>query len=101
MPIIKAADLAFGRLQSPDLDLAERFLTDFGLVKVERTRTALYMRGTGRRHHVHITELGEPRYLSLGWESASMDDLHKLSTVAGASGIENLDEPGGGKRVRL
>ena len=32
---------------------------------------------------------------------ASMDDLEKLSRVEGASPIENIDEPGGGKRVRL
>ena len=32
---------------------------------------------------------------------ASMDDLEKLSRVDGASPIESIDEPGGGKRVRL
>ncbi len=101
MPVIKIAGLAFGRLRSPDLDLAEQFLTDFGLIRVERTPTALYMRGTGPSHHVHITELGEPRYLSLAWQTSSYEDLERLAKIDGASGIETLDEPGGGKRVRL
>ena len=33
MPVAKVTDIAFGRLQSPDLDLAEEFLTDFGFVR--------------------------------------------------------------------
>jgi hypothetical protein len=101
MPVTKIAGLVYGRLRSPDLDVAEQFLSDFGLVRAERTSTALYMRGTGPSHHVHITELGEPRYVSLGWQAASPEDLERLARIEGSSGIENLDEPGGGKRVRL
>ena len=58
MPTIKVADIAWGRLQSPDLDVAEEFLTDFGMVRAARTGTALYMRGTDPSHHLHVTELG-------------------------------------------
>ena len=59
MPVIKAYDLAYGRLRSPDLDRQEKFLTDFGMVRADRTKTALYMRGTDAPHHIHVTELGE------------------------------------------
>ena len=38
MPVIKAFDLAYGRLRSPDLDKQEEFLTDFGMVRAERTK---------------------------------------------------------------
>ena len=31
MPVVKVRDIAFGRLQSPDLDQAEQFLLDFGM----------------------------------------------------------------------
>ena len=52
--MIKVADITFGRLQSPDLDVAEEFLTDFGMVKVDCQRQA-GMRGAGNRpgdpHH--------------------------------------------------
>src|SRR5262245_25257498 len=101
MPVIKAFDLAYGRLRSPDLDKQEEFLTDFGMVRAERTKTALYMRGTDAPHHIHVTELGEPRYVGIAVYAASLEDLERVSRVEGASGIEHLDEPGGGKRVRL
>jgi hypothetical protein len=39
MPVVKASDIAFARLQVPDMDVAERFLLDFGLQPVERTAT--------------------------------------------------------------
>ena len=101
MPVIKAYDLAYGRLRSPDLDKQEEFLTDFGMVRADRTRNALYMRGTDAPHHIHVTELGEPRYVGVAVHAASMEDLEKISRVDGASPIEDIDEPGGGKRVRL
>src|SRR5881398_3927190 len=100
-PVIKAADLAYGRLRSPDLDKQEEFLTAFGMVRAERTKNALYMRGTDEPHHIHVTELGEPKYVGIAFHAASADDLEKLSRSEGASKIENIDEPGGGKRVRL
>ena len=101
MPAIKAFDLAYGRLRSPDLDQQEEFLTDFGMVRADRTKNALYMRGTDAPHHIHVTELGEPRYVGLAVHAASIEDLKKISRADGASPIEDIDEPGGGKRVRL
>src|SRR6185437_8352812 len=101
MAVVKVRDLAFGRLRSPDLDLQEEFLTAFGMVRAERTPTALYMRGTDPTHHIHVTEKGEPAFLGFAWYAAREDDLKELAKLPGASGIETLDEPGGGKRVRL
>ena len=79
MPLIKVTDLAYGRLRSPDLDLAEEFLTHFGMVRSERTENALYMRGTDPAHHVHVTEKGEPGFVGLAYYAASMDDLKRLA----------------------
>src|SRR5437762_13570730 len=101
MPVIKAFGLAYGRLRSHDLDKQEEFLTDFGMVRTDRTRNALYMRGTDAPHHIHVTDLGESRYVGIAVHAASMEDLEKISRVEGASSIEDIDEPGGGKRVRL
>ena len=101
MPVIKAADLGYGRLRSPDLDKQEEFLTAFGMVRADRTKTALYMRGTDAPHHIHVTELGDPKFVAIGLHAASPDDLEKLSRLPGASKVEDVDEPGGGKRVRL
>jgi len=101
VPITKVVDIAYARLAAPDLDLAEEFLTHFGLVRAARTPTALYMRGSDPAHHLHITELGEPRFIGFAYQAASDDELAKLARISGASGIETMDEPGGGKRVRL
>src|SRR5687767_13262813 len=101
MPVIKAREIAYGRLRSPDLDLQEEFLTDFGMQRVARTPTALYMRGTDPMQYLHVTEKGDPALLALAWHAKSEDDLKTLAKVPGASGIEHLDAPGGGMRVRL
>src|SRR5216110_1009724 len=101
MPFVKVADLAYGRLQSPSLDQAEEFLTHFGMVRSERTPSALYMRGTDPAHHLHVTHLGPSKFIGLAFYAESEGDLKKLAKAPGASGIENLDEPGGGKRVRI
>ena len=97
----KVTDIAYGRFRAPDLDVAEEFLTRFGLHRTERTDKALYMRGTDPNHHVHVTEKGDPKFLGLAYYVDSEDDLKRLAKAPGASGVENIDEPGGGKRVRL
>jgi catechol 2,3-dioxygenase-like lactoylglutathione lyase family enzyme len=101
MPVAKVTDIAFGRLQSPDLDLAEEFLTDFGMVRAARTKDALYMRGTDAAHHLHVTHLGEPKFIGFAYYARNEEDLDRLSRVEGASPVEASDEPGGGKRVKL
>ncbi len=101
MPGIKVTDIAWGRLRSPDLDAQEEFLTRFGLVRTERTANALYMRGSDPLHHIHVTEKGEPKFVGFAYHAASEDDLHRLAKAPGASAVEPIDEPGGGKRVRL
>ncbi|HTW88141.1 MAG TPA: VOC family protein [Candidatus Binataceae bacterium] len=103
MSTIKVTDFVFGRLQAPDLDREEEFLSDFGMVRAERTKNALYMRGTGPSPYLHVTELGpEPRYLGAAFSAGSEEDLRKIAGLEEAvSGVEALDAPGGGKRVRI
>ena len=101
MPVIKVMDLAYGRLRSPDLDAAEEFLTHFGMIRAARTPTALYMRGTDAHHHLHVTEKGDPAFIGLAYYASSPDDLQRLAKLPGASPVESIDEPGGGRRVRL
>jgi catechol 2,3-dioxygenase-like lactoylglutathione lyase family enzyme len=101
MAWIKATDMAYGRLQAPDLDVAEEFLTRFGMVRADRTSTALYMRGTDPAHHLHVTEKGEPKFVGFAYYAESEEALRRLAKAPGASAVEAIDEPGGGKRVRL
>ena len=64
------------------------FLTRFGMNRAERTDSALYMRGTDPRHHLHVTEKGDPRFVGLAYYVDSEDDLKRLAKAPGASGIE-------------
>ena len=66
-----------------------------------RTADRLYMRGTDPAPFIHVTHLGEPRFLGLGFAAQSEADLHRLATMDGASAVEDMDDPGGGRRVRL
>ena len=84
MAQIRVADMAFGRLRSPDLDVMEEFLTRFGLVRSARTPTALYMRGTDPPHHLHVTEKGDPKFVGFGYHAESEDDLKRLAKAARA-----------------
>jgi catechol 2,3-dioxygenase-like lactoylglutathione lyase family enzyme len=100
--MIKVTDLAYGRIGAPDLDKMEEFLLDFGMVRADRTKNALYMRGTdGDHHHLHVTELGDPVHIGMAWWAKNEEELEKVSKMPGAGDIHEMDEPGGGKRVLL
>ena len=102
MAIVKVAELAYGRLRAPDLDLMEEFLVHFGMTRAARTADALYMRGTDARHHIHVTELGQAAFVGFAYLAQSRDDLERLAARApGASAVEAIEAPGGGHRVRL
>ncbi len=64
---VVVADMLYPRLAAPDLGELEEFLTAFGMVKVERTGTKLFMRGTGTSHHLYVAELGDPRFLGIAF----------------------------------
>jgi|TARA_B100001964_G_C14143322_1_gene558505 catechol 2,3-dioxygenase-like lactoylglutathione lyase family enzyme len=99
--MVNVFDIAFVRLRSPDLDRQEKFLTDFGLFTSERSAKALYMRGTDPFHHIHVTELGEPIFVGLAFHVMNEEVLQAASKLSGASPIQDVDEPGGGRRVVL
>jgi len=93
--------MSYVRLSSPDIDRMEAFLLDFGMQTVHRDARRLYMRGIGNAPYLHVTELGEPGVISLAYEVADDAMLAAFARLPGTTGIEALDAPGGGKRVRL
>ena len=101
MPVIKVKDIAFGRIKSPDLEAQEEFLTEFGMIRAERTNDALYMRGTDTDQFIHVTHKGDPCFVGFAYNASSEEDLERVSKIEGASEVESMNEPGGGKRVRL
>ena len=50
---IKVTDIAYARVSVPDLEAAEQFLTDFGLIKVERVITS---------YSIHYTKLYDTEF---------------------------------------
>ncbi len=101
-PVVKIRDLAYVRLRVPDLDKMETYLSDFGMTRSARTEGALFMRGTGDRHHLHISERADAAGLAaFGFLADSAADLDALAKVPGASAVHDIDEPGGGRRVVL
>ncbi|HEY1607983.1 MAG TPA: VOC family protein [Paraburkholderia sp.] len=95
------SDIAYVRLSAPDLGRMEAFLEDFGMVKVHRDAKRLYMRGVGQAPFLHVTELGEPGVISCAYEVRGAAMLADLAKLPGACGVETIDEPGGGQRVRV
>ena len=94
------SDLAYCRLRLPDLDKAEQFLVDFGLVAVGTDAGRRFYRGSDPAPYCYVTEPGEERFLGFAFKAKSADDLDRLSAEAGLP-IEAIDAPGGGSRVRL
>ena len=92
MAVIKVKDLAYGRLRAPDLDAMEEFLIHFGMRRADRTKDALYMRGTDPDHHLHITELGEPAFVGFAYHADSEADLERVAATPGASDVEDIDD---------
>jgi 3-(3-hydroxy-phenyl)propionate hydroxylase len=100
-PIAKAQDLAFVMFERPDLDLAERFLIDFGFTCMERTANRLVMRAAHDVGPAYVAIKGaKPKFLGLALR-VSRGDLDALSAVQGASAVLPLDLPAGGSHVRL
>ncbi len=93
--------IAYARLSAPDLDVMQDFLEAFGLVKVHRDAKRLYMRGIDPQPFLHVTELGEPGTIAFGYEAEDDSVLQDFVRAGDARSVEEIDEPGGGKRVIL
>lgn len=98
---VQLKDIAYGRVSAPDLDVMQSFLQDFGMQVAARTPQALYLRGHGPAHHIHVVHQGAPGVCALAFEAATEADLERASQLPGASTIQPLNEPGGGRCVVL
>ena len=98
----KIVDIAYVRYKHPNLGECERFLTDFGLIISAKTEKTLYFRGRGKRHYVYVVELGETsEFLGFALQAVSETVLEELAQLPEASPIEQMETPGGGKRVNI
>ncbi|MCA7959888.1 glyoxalase [Burkholderia multivorans] len=101
-PTTKASALAYLIFDRPDLARAEQFLNDFGLRTVSRDSEQMFLRGAGPAPFCYVVrKASKARFVGFGLRVNRIEDLHALTRVPGASDVEALDWPGGGRRVRL
>jgi len=99
--MIKVRDVAYVRFGAPELGSMERFLHDFGLATTTRDDARLFARGTDPGPYLHVTERGESGFRGVAFEANTAEDLAAAARLAGASPVEEIDAPGGGRRVRF
>jgi catechol 2,3-dioxygenase-like lactoylglutathione lyase family enzyme len=101
-PTARASALAYLVFERPDLESAEDFLTDFGLMLAGRTHDVLYMRGTAPSPYCYrVHRARQVRFVGAGFLVRTREELERLSRIDGAGPIERSEHPGGGDRVRL
>lgn len=101
-PTVRACGLIYLVFERPDLDLAARFLGEFGLVEVSRDEASLTLRGTGSEPLCyHVRRAPKPAFVGFALAVAEAADLEALAALPDASEIEESSLPGGGRVVRL
>ena len=98
----KAAQLAFLRFDKADLDKAQRFWIDFGLITVSRTRDELVMRGAGSAPAVVVARRAKvSRFVGSVFVVPPATDFDRLQREIGAQPLPVNAVPGGGRGVSL
>ncbi len=99
--MIKVQDIVYCVYRSPDVERMKTFLLDFGMVEAGRRGDALFMRGAGAYPYLSVIEKGAAGFVAVGMLAGSAAELEEAAALPGASRIETIEAPGGGKRVRL
>ena len=90
------------KFQVRDLDLQEKFGSDFGLVIAERTDESLVMRTGGGDECAYVAVKGDSdKLIGLAFEVEDRVSLDEAVANLGASPVTQLDLPGGGNSVSL
>jgi len=97
-PLVKVAGLAWLEFEKPDLDGAERFLTDFGFTVADRLPDALLLRGRWASTACLVIRRGpHARFTGAAFAAASRDDLDRLARGANGTVVAHW----GGHAVML
>ena len=100
-PLVKADALLYAHFERPDLEKAEAYLLDFGLVPVSKSKREVFFRGTGSNPYIYRATLGpKARFLGIGLSVPKAEDLQTLSKKFGVP-VEMANGPGGGSVVYL
>jgi catechol 2,3-dioxygenase-like lactoylglutathione lyase family enzyme len=100
--LAKAESLAFLMFEKPDLDAAQAFLTDFGMLRVARSDGQLQMRGHGSAPAIYLARPGpRSRYLGAAFTVSSQAQLQIVEAQGGARRLQSAEIPGGGSGLEL
>lgn len=91
---MRIIDVAHVRFTAPDLDLMERFISDFGMAPF-RDAGSLYGRGLTSSAYLHVTDLGEPAFRALGLMAPSLEELREFANRYECE-VTPSSRPGGG-----
>jgi catechol 2,3-dioxygenase-like lactoylglutathione lyase family enzyme len=101
---INVVRLSFVAYQHPDLQKAAQFLEDFGLRIVRKRDSTIYFAGYGIDPYCYVAEQSpeqKRKFLGGTWVVASYADLETAASHPTATSIEEVQGPGGGKKVSL
>ena len=85
-PVIKVAGLAWLAFEKPDLQQAERFLTDFGFTVADQTPEQLTLRGRWAGPACLVVRRGtRPRFAGVAFQADARADLDRLARAAGGT----------------
>ena len=85
-PLVKVTGLAWLEFEKPDLEVAGRFLADFGFTVVEQSPETLVLRGRQAGAGCLVVRRGpRPRFAGFAFQAAARDDLDRLARGTGGT----------------
>ena len=85
-PLVKVSGLAWLEFEKPDLERAERFLTDFGFTVADRMPDMLVLRGRQAAAPCLVVRRGpRPRFAGAAFRADARDDLDRLARGTGGA----------------
>lgn len=101
-PLVKAARLAYLLWERSDLEKADQFLNDFGLITVEKSQTEMFHRAYEEAPFCYWVKKGQKsRFVGWALEVATEQDLIRVAQRFEQTQIEDHPGPCGGKMVKL
>lgn len=102
MPKVNITRIVHVNYRYRDLDKAHKFLSDFGLIEVDRRHGRVYYGGYGTEPFVFCAEQAdENEFAGAAFAVDSLEDLELAASLYFGSTIQDFDAPGGGKIVSL
>jgi catechol 2,3-dioxygenase-like lactoylglutathione lyase family enzyme len=102
--MIKVLDVKYVVYGVSDIATTKAFMVDFGLIPVDWSDSnhVAYFRGALASPYIYVAESSsEPALKAIGIEVESVADLERAAQIEGASAIQALRRPGGGRYVEV